>query len=297
MLIILVPLLAAVVLGPMNQDAEGAGILGVVLVVDELKKTANVDPGMGGVVTFTGTAQAVEMRNLNAQYAIIDIDVDAGEWRVTEIPTIVVSRGQTIVSFSFSVEVPQITVTSGLVEAQIVTISGSWSYEPGLLSGDIEPMTGMIYVDQFYQCSIGCESPYIQTAPGGRIEIELLIANEGNGDDKINLEVHNRDHLDNEGWVVEQFQNFYQLKRGETIKVSIGVVAPKNWDPWVNEITFIKFHVTSTQAGLTQNVGEHVYYSVYIRQRGASVPGFEVPVVLFSILLVALLTIHKRYAR
>jgi len=276
------------------EDADGVGDIIVAVNLDDYVVNADVGPAHSGLVTLTGYIHAVQPIDLDAQYGMIQLEVDAGGWQVTDIPLITVTNMDTEQVFSVSVLVPQGSASSDLNSSQTVTVSGSWYYEPESRSGTIEPVSAMIYIEQYYQYSVTVDRGYMQTSPGGEFDIELSIVNEGNGDDEISVEVLNRAQLERQGFAIILDIEKFPLDHGKTIEVPVHITTPTDWGVWENTITVVRFFISSDQAVYAQDIAENSFVSVYVRQRGVSVPGFELPMVLISALLAALMLQRSR---
>jgi hypothetical protein len=283
------------------EEAEGALDLGISIQMDQQEQNVDVDPQRGGIITYTGRVDITQkFRDLDFQFAMISLNATCtAGWEVTDIPVYTVSRvGIDEPEFSVSVFVPQLTTATGKSEVHEVIISGTWWYEPeieGLTSsGEIPATSTFLYVNQVYQYQIRSEPGYIQTAPGGQFDLDLIIENTGNGDDEIEVVIERRARMEDNGWAFIMDRTHYELPRGGTQKVNIKVTTPNRWDGWRNVISVIRFRVTSSQASQNNDVSQEVYYSVYVRQRGVSVPGFEAPLMLAAVILASALTLRRR---
>jgi hypothetical protein len=283
-----------------TDEADAVGDLKTTIELDMVKQEVDVDPQRGGIVTFTGKVVTQQWRDVDFQFAFINLTAscDAG-WEVTEIPVLTVSRlGLRDPTFSVSVSVPQMETATEQSEIHKLTVSGQWRYEPALTEiqsqGNIEAAEALIYVNQVYQYSISSEPGYVQTAPGGQFDIKLVIQNTGNGADEIDVVIENRDRKEDNGWAFIMNRTHYELPFRGRQEINIKVTTPNRWDGWRNVISVIRFQVTSSQASQNSDVAEVVYYSVYVRQRGVSIPGFEVPLLIAAVLACALLTIRRR---
>lgn len=296
---VLILLISSIFIFTSSEEAEGSGGVVVYIQMDEITKTVQVIPGMGGVVTFTGKIQARNLMELKAQVVLISLEAsvpDAPDWQVTDIPLLMASQNQDVIFFSFSVRIPLSSITSGMDAVHKVIIAGTWIYEPGMIQGEVPQAEGTIFIGQYYQYTVTSDAPYIQTSPGGEIDVVLEITNQGNGNDIIVVDVQNKEVLAEEGWVVEQKEKRFELPFQGTIKVPIRIIAPVNWDPWVNDITFVKFRIYSVQAENSQTLmdGERVLYSIYIGQNGVAVPGFEPSLLILAVLVATMIYVHRR---
>ena len=107
------------------------------------------------------------------------------------------------------------------------------------------------------------------------------------------MDVHNREALESNGWSFQMYRSKYDLKYGGSVVVKIPVTSPIEWKFWKNDVTQIHFVVHSSQAS-SGVVSESVSYYAFIRQRGASIPGFGIPLMLLSGLAVILIGFKRR---
>ncbi|OYT46155.1 hypothetical protein B6U90_01690 [Thermoplasmatales archaeon ex4484_6] len=282
------------VMGPAGES-DGAGELSATITLDPDEPNVDVDPQRGGVITFTGKVVTTQPRDFDFQFGIIRLDaVCTAGWRVTEIPVLTVTLSHRSPEFSVSVFVPQMTTATEKDQIQKIIISGNWTYEPGLLSGRIDPAEAFIHVDQVYQYSAWCEPGYVQTSPGGQFTVDLIVENQGNGDDEIDVTIDRRATMEDNGWAFIMPMSKFKVPYEGSVKIPVTVSAPTRWDGWRNVISVIRFSITSVQAAKNGDVAEDVKYSLYIRQRGVAIPGFEPALVLLSVLMVSLIVMKRR---
>lgn len=278
-----------------SKEADALGELRVTIEMDSYEPNVDVDPQRGGIITYTGSIRTVQVNDPDFQLANVFLEANCSAgWRVTEIPVLTLTRGTSVRQFSVSVFVPQLYKASEIDTIHTLTIKGNWAYDPGILTGDIDPTNVFLHVNQVYQYTIKCNPGYIHTSPGGEFIIDLEITNEGNGDDEVEISIDRRDRMEDNGWAFVFSQTQFILPYDETIIVPVRVTTPSRWDGWRNVISVIRFQVTSSQALQNSDVAENVYYSVYVRQRGVSVPGFEAPLLLVSVMAVAFLMVRRR---
>lgn len=279
-----------------SEPAEGAleAHIGVHADPGQTELHAQVDPARGGIVTFTGYIIGEQPVDLGAQYAVVNLVAEIEGWEVTRIPSLVLTRMTSQVPFSVSVIVPANTETSGMDVTKTMTISGTWAYEPGVQEGVVNPLDVFVYIDQFYEYRVRAKHPFIQTSPGGEFDIEIEVTNEGNGDDEISIDIDRRGNMESHGWAFVFETTNWNVPYQKTVKIPVHIATPKKWDGWRNKITVIKFRITSDQAVQTNSLAESATYSIFIRQRGVSVPGFEPLIVIFAILFCSLFMYRKR---
>ncbi|MGA1820717.1 MAG: choice-of-anchor T family protein, partial [Thermoplasmatota archaeon] len=189
MLLVVLAGASGVLLLPDDAEAVGEAIVTVNPESGQSALHAKVDPSRGGIVTFKGFVTLTEALSPDVQFVIVNLQAQVEGWEVTAIPIMTMTSSFTQLQFSVSVRVPAGYQTSGLDETKIMTITGRWNYEPNTRSGDVQPLDVFIYIDQFYEYRVKCDTPFIQTSPGGEFDIEVEVINEGNGDDEVTLEI------------------------------------------------------------------------------------------------------------
>jgi len=273
-------ILASIVPG----GADAVGEVGVSIIMDPLPAVCHVGPGSDRIVTLTGTIQATEPLDIQAQFAVIELSVDCGSWFVTDIAPIVLYSSSREARFSFSIQIPKGTpFETGSPQDRVFSVTGTWRYEPGSLSGPVQPADFIIDVEQYYLFSIKCRTPNISTSPGGEFDLDLEIENQGNGDDRIVIDILNKDMLLKEGWVVPYAQTAFDIAYAGTLPVKVKVSAPVRWSAYTNMVTPIRFQLTSVQASSSNTLSEVASCTVFVRERGMSVPGFEVPAIAIAV--------------
>lgn len=280
----------------MPDEADGVGeLIGSINLLPDTKFT-EIHSGTSALVTFYGEISVEWPIDIQAQYAVIELTVHSEPFKSTEVPLLIVMPGMTKANFTFSVILPYelpypAENGTGVYE---MTIDGAWRYEPnGILTGSFDPKDFKVMANQFYQYTVWSDQPYIQTGPGGELDIKLRVRNDGNGDDRIRLDIHNKEQLEGSGWTLQLFRSDFDIPYGDTITITIPVTTPVEWNAWKNEVTQIHLIVSSDQVQ-TGDITEEVDYFIFIRQRGVSVPGLEIPAILLSILFVSVLTSLRR---
>jgi len=279
---------------PDDAEAVGEAIVTVNPESGQSALHAQVDPSRGGIVTFRGFVTLTEALSPDVQFVVVNLVAQVEGWEVTPIPILTLTDVLNPIQFAVSVIVPEGYKTSGLDATKTMTITGSWVYEPNTRSGDVQPLDVFIYIDQYYEYMIKCDTPFIQTSPGGEFDIELEIINEGNGDDQISLVVDRRDVMESNGWAFVFDTTQWDVPFQKSIKIPVHIATPKKWDGWRNNIIVVKFMMTSDQAVASHAVTEPAAYSIFIRQRGVSVPGFEPVLALFALIIVCTVLVHRR---
>jgi hypothetical protein len=270
------------------DGAEAAGEVTVSVVLDG-EKTIQVDvgPGTDGVITFTGTVTATQPVDVQAQLAIVELVVNSGTFQSTEIAPIIIYDQGREARFAFSIQVPPGYESTTVLGDMVLSIGGTWRYEPGGESGSVTEVEFIVDIDPFYLYKISSPQQYVQTSPGGEFDVELRVRNEGNSNDRIQIDLLNREALDKAGWSVQYDVSAFELPYNEEKGIKLHVTTPVEWKGYKNTVTPIRFAVTSTYSAIGHDLSEQVTYTIYVRERGVAVPGFDVPLVVLALLAVA----------
>jgi hypothetical protein len=275
-LIMLIMLGSIFIYLPKETDkVEAFGTPAITIRIAQPKQVAYVAPGQDGIVTFTGTVEAQIPWAPSIQYLVVTLTADAGGWPVSNPPALTFSRTQNQQSFSLSVQVP-------------IETSKRWSYSPGITGGTIPPATAIIVVDQYYQFSVGCEKPYVQVQPGSSLGFRLRLINEGNANDRLRVEVQNLKELADMGWTLQLSLDKFAVPEKQEKVLTVSVTTPVKWNVWKNDVTTIQIRIISVQAESLGEVSEVADYSLYVRQKGVSIPGFEPA---FAIIALAMISV------
>ncbi|MDI6707841.1 MAG: hypothetical protein QMD21_03420 [Candidatus Thermoplasmatota archaeon] len=156
--------------------------------------------------------------------------------------------------------------------------------------GRLEPEFKLKYqltvaIKPYYKSAIICSKPYSELPPGKEHYFNIQITNLGNGIDVFTVGVTNQNEFEELGWFVDKSSSSVQLPSGATGSVSIKVVPLREWSLWKDNIMKLDLKVVSL---ISQ---EEVYdtLSVFIRQRGTYIPGFESTLAIICLALVAVM--------
>ena len=266
-----------------EKEADAVGSAAITINLAQKKQTAYVAPGQEGIVTFTGEVTAQIPWSPSIQYCIVSMEASAGGWVVSIPPPLIFSKQTRTQSFAMTVQVPP--ETSHFTQGQL-EVSGRWTYSPGRLTGTISTTSAIIVVDQYYQFSVGCEKPYVEVAPGNSLGFRVRLINEGNANDKLRMEITNLKELSDEGWTVQLSQDKFQVPEKQERILTVSVTTPVQWHPWLNEVTVINLKTISSQAESLGKASDISNYSLYVRQRGVAIPGFEPTFAIIALALI-----------
>lgn len=268
--------------------AEGVGAPAIRIELAQTKQTAYVAPGQDGVVTFTGTVSAQIPWSPNIQYLVVTLQADAGGWPVSVPPSLTFNKAQKQQSFTLSVQVP--VETSRQTQGQL-SVSGRWRYSPGSLGGTVDPATAIIVIKQYYQFSVGCEKPYVQVGPGSSLGFQIRLINEGNAADRLRVEITNLDKLADMGWTIQLSQDKFSVPEKQEKVLTVSVTTPVEWNVWKNKVDVIRLRIVSAQAESLGDISDIADYSLYIRQRGFSIPGYEPVLAIMALTIMAVMMV------
>lgn len=293
-ILIMVSMLGSlIVFIPEEAEVEAVGSPAISISIAQPKVTAHVAPGQDGIVTFTGDVLAQIPWSPSIQYCVVFLQADAGGWSVSTPAPLVFSKQTKSQSFSLTVQVPP--TTSHLTQGQL-SLSARWTYSPGALGGTVPPTTSIIVVDQYYQFSVACENPFLEIQPGSATGFKLKLINEGNAADKLRIEILNQADLSDAEWTVQLSQNRFEVPEKSERQLTLTLTTPKKWHLWMNKITTINLKVVSSQAETLGQPSDVAEYSLYVRQRGVGIPGFEPTFAIIALALIGAVgyNIHRK---
>lgn len=157
------------------------------IVLDQEKIEVDVEPGNDGLTIFTGTVYCnMPPSTPPGQYCYINLQADAGGWPCSVPASLDFDRNHEEEDFTITVQVP--TGTSSCVMGQL-SVSGRWSYSPGVSGGTIPASTAIIVVLPFSKPVISADLKNSTISVGEWGEIDIIVTNEGNANDDIQLRI------------------------------------------------------------------------------------------------------------
>lgn len=144
-------------------------------------------------------------------------------------------------------------------------------------------------VKPFYRISIACDKPYQEVSPGTEMYFNILVTNLGNINDIFKIEISNID--DFPGWVIQPENSTVSVPEKSAQTARIKILTPHEWTLWKDDVARMDIKVTSTVSSDVSPVyGE---YSVYLRQRGTYIPGFDTVFIIVALGLIAVILKKK----
>ncbi|MBN1389948.1 MAG: hypothetical protein JXA22_04830 [Candidatus Thermoplasmatota archaeon] len=269
-----------------NDEVEAIGAPAITITITQPRVTAYVAPGQDGIVTFTGKVEAMIPWDPSVQYLIVQLTADAGGWPASNPPALIFNKATKLRDFTLSVQVP---VETSKKTQQSLSLTGRWNYSPGITGGTIAASTAIISVEQYYQFSVGCEKPYVQVSPGSSLGFRLRLINEGNAGDRLRVEVKNLKELADQGWTVQLSQDKFAVPEKQEKVLTVSVTTPVKWNVWKNAVTTIQLRIISAQAESLGQASDIADYSIYVRQKGVSIPGFEPGLAIIALAMISVL--------
>jgi hypothetical protein len=288
---------------PWARVAEATTYAGTIAFDPPATAEADVAPGKSGLVTLTGTVTVNEaMLGQSIQMAIVSLQASCDQgWPVTLSPTTITldpSKGQDTGYWSLTVKVPPRTPHK--ISANVV-VSGDARVFPGQLVYPIQESKGLVTVKQFYRFSIFCSKPYIVVMPGSPVMFTITIKNEGNALDKFGFEVTNQERYVRAGWSIQLSSPAIEIEEQQEDNIKISITTPLDWTIYKVELSEFKIRVISKQCLANEQILKFEDYSIYVREKGYYIPGFDPWFIIIALAGVAVVlkrdTIFRRGRR
>lgn len=112
-------------------------------------------------------------------------------------------------------------------------ITGTWTAEPNAgaveewIKGDLPPHPVFVNVRPFQYLILSFDPPMVQIPPGGTGHMEVIINNQGNGNDRVDLKLVNPGLMAQDGWVFEWEKTSLDIGPKEKIRVGIDITSPR----------------------------------------------------------------------
>ncbi|MCK5774180.1 MAG: hypothetical protein KAH57_10370 [Thermoplasmata archaeon] len=189
------------VIGPMIIPSVSVSI------VNETFK-AHVSPDDDGIVRISGTVGVNDQWMEEYGDLKIDLAIFGTEWNYTITDDIVLTEESPSHEIEIDIYVP---IGMSLFEST-VTIGGFWLSEKGDQTGIINSDEVFINTVHYYRFSLVAENNKIMISEGESVGFRCRIINEGNGDDRVKVNIANHEELALNGLSVSLSQDKYQLE-------------------------------------------------------------------------------------
>jgi len=272
--------------------AEPADAVGLAVTVSLIGGPfeADVQPGASGLVVIPGEVTVSSIGP--GVLTVVQLQANALLGSATVSPnTLVFSGGG---KQSITVTVKENFGTSSTTP-DMVTISGTAQEAVGAPTA-VAPATAIINIRQYYRITVSTDTPYVETTPGKPVYFNLVLENNGNGEDTFFMTVEDEalKALSDEGWVVQIGNPKPVVMEKDKRIIQITAQTPQRTTIWKNEIVRIPIEVSSENARQAAGLNIVEQYPVYIRLRGFHIPGFDPTFAIISLALVGAFLMKKR---
>ena len=185
-----------------------AGPLTTVTIETEPLTEIEVAPGSLGQGAVQGNVTCVTLDpapvivNLNADTTIGTSTLDHPQMEFQGV-------GTDTQEFKIVIQVPILITSSG---EHTCTVSGTW--QQGATSDSAEGDMFQVIILPFSYCNITCNSPEKEITQGESVSFKLLLNNAGNIDEIYNVNIANRDELEEKGITIDTIDEIAVVEQG-----------------------------------------------------------------------------------
>jgi len=212
---------------------------------------ADVKSGLMNYVCFTGVVNGELVASETYKPIIINLNATTSKgWNTTVNPKkIIFSLNDYNVPFSITVWVPYGTLVN---ETDIVTLSGNYSVPQENLTGDLDPISGSIFIRQYYVFNVNTQKSYSTVESGKKIGYLINTTNNGNGRDIYRISVKNLEELLDSGIDVTFSDTIVEIEPGASKEVRVTVKTSKDTKDGNHVIVVVvKSELEEKNTGLT----------------------------------------------
>ena len=156
------------------------------------------------------------------------------------------------------------------ITATVVTANGAPNPTPSPTQANV-----MVVVKQFSRLQVESSEPFKQLRPKVDYYFEFKIENQGNAMDKFNIEINNRDDLEDAGFQISLPLISTEIaSQAPAQKINVLTRTPKI-QGWSDNYYQLQFKATSDFSVRTEGVPNYQVQMVTIYVRGVYLPGFE----------------------
>jgi hypothetical protein len=191
-----------------------------VILHDPLHDVA-VHPDSSGIVAVNGTVRVEEIWPDGYTDINVVISADAGGWELDLPPSIELTEGEPSKNFTIFLHVPLETShqTQGSIE-----VNGNWFSNSADTSGSIISASAIVRPEQYYKFSLSSEERFGSVRGGEEWGSRCRLINEGNGQDRIRMEILNLQNLTDNGITVRLSQDKFQAPEKQERVLTIIVI-------------------------------------------------------------------------
>ncbi len=196
-----------------------------------------------GNLTVYRTAKALRDRiSISLYFESDDIDIVRGSIypMVHDINVGVGTKIEYIpIVASISLTTPMLDYSTGINPLVKVKVWGTWlsqwnaGQENGTwYGGNIEPFYIYVHVVPYHYLQMSFDPAMVDLSPGGSGEIDVIVMNTGNGNERVDLTIPNEKAYAKEGWIFEFNRTSIDIGPRSEGRARITVTAPRSTIKW-----------------------------------------------------------------
>ncbi len=235
------------------EDAEGYGTMTGYIVMDETgsNQKGNVIELYTGPGESRFSGQVTGMVSLYRTTVLRD-RVDVRMWFESEDTSLVLGSvtpmvatiapgtkiGQVPIIANIRLATPMLNYSTGISPLVKITIWGEWSAQwnagqDGPWDGGvIEPTYIYVHINPYHYLQMAFDPPMVDLSPGGSGEIEVIVLNTGNGNERVDLLIPNEMTYAKEGWIFQMNRTTLDIPPRSEARATIKVTAPRSTIRW-----------------------------------------------------------------
>lgn len=225
----------------------------------------DVSPGSKCKVEFEGFVRV--QSDLDTEILVIfELGADWNRSKIKDYNLVIVPNtlrfngaGLQIKNFKVSLNLPLYTHCS--FTGSIVVFGNWYVYEPYEMSGKCEPVTGTIEIEQFHRIRMRVPNRNYDLLPDEECYIRLYVANNGNVDETVLLNVKNIDLLEDKGFKITPSSMIIEIPSKEEYDYRIRVKPPDGIQNMGSYNVEIEISISNSTGG----IGEYQFKSFRIR--------------------------------
>ena len=160
-----------------------------------------------------------------------------------------------------------------------------------------QPVGVMVVVKQFALLRVEADEPFKQLRPKVDYILEFKVYNDGNNRDRFNIEVANRDVLEDGGFQISLPQISTEIEsQAPPAKVRVLMRTPKK-QGWSDHYYQLDFKATSDHSIRSEGIPMYQTQMVTLYIRGVYLPGFELFSTLMMVGLASTMAFKRRLER
>lgn len=142
------------------------------------------------------------------------------------------------IAITLSLASPMLQYSTGIDPWVRVKVYGTWMAQWNLglngtwESGVIQPIYIYVHVVPYHYLQMSFDPAMVQLGPGGTGEIDVIVLNSGNGNERVELYIPNENTYAKEGWIFEFNRTTLDIGPRSEARARIKVTAPRSTVRW-----------------------------------------------------------------